>query len=75
MAIVDWLVPVVGMLTTAGIIWSVVWYKMKKAEFARPDADFRKLAEMAMENQRTLTKEIQGLNDAVQEIQQLLAKV
>ena len=74
--VVSWLAPLAGMTMTAAIVWMIVWYFVKRAEYqARPDQDFRKLAEQAVQGQRAVAEETRKLAAAVKEIQDLLSKV
>jgi hypothetical protein len=74
--VVAWLAPLAGMTMTAVIVWCVVWYLVKRAEYtAKPDRDFRLLAEEAVRSQKSVVEETRRLAEAVKEIQQLLAKV
>ena len=65
-----------GMTMTAVITWTVFWYLVKRAEYkVKPDQDFRRLAEEAVQSQKTMAEETRRLAQAVQQIQELLAKV
>lgn len=75
MAIVDWLVPLAGMAMTAFIVGVVIWYKVKQAQFASPSAEYRRLAESAVENQKHLAEEARRLQQSVEDIKRLLSQV
>ena len=70
------LVAITGMLMSAFMVWAVVWYFTKRAQYrAQPEGDFRRLAEEAVRGQKQMAEEARRIADAVREMQQLLSKV
>lgn len=68
------LVPITLFLTIGAGIVAWLYFRKEKAK-ARPDREYRELAQEAVRGQRVLLDEIEEMNGTLEEIERLLKEV